>query len=350
MRGCWIAIAVLALYGCRDAPSPPSALAIHDQRAAANASVTVLTGLDGVTPTAINDSDEVVGNTSDNAAFSWTASAGMKMLSTAGATLTNAFDVNDNGIIVGAIGNVDSVRAAVWLPSGSVRALQSPADSTLLEPQFSCVAYGVNLYGAIAGSCEALSLYYFPTTFNWHGPANDQSPNAGGQYSGVSDDGWLAGASRSDNFNQPGAFIVSPTGDLIRLRTHGGGISPISSVAAITRHGWAAGTDSAAGCVQAVAWLSAPQQQYPEFRMGTCGAATGLTNDWYVVGTGTDAAQTPTSQWAFVWYPGAGLERLPGLGTTGEYSTAIAINSQHHILGQITSNGVTHTVIWKMNP
>jgi hypothetical protein len=349
MRGSLVAIAVIVLYGCSDASSPTRA-PIRDALAAANATVTVLDGLDGVTPTAINDSDEVVGNTSTNAAFSWTASAGMKTLANAGADITNAFDVNDNGVIVGSIGNIDSVRAAVWLPSGSVRTLQSPADSSLMEPTFSCAAYGINVYGELAGSCEALGLYYFPTIFAWHGPANDQSPNPGGQYSAVSDDGWLAGASRSDNFNQPGAFIVSPTGELIQLRTHGGGISPVSSVAAITRHGWAAGIDSAGGCVQAVAWLSAPQQSYPEFRLGTCGAATGLTNDWYVVGTGTDAAQTVASQWAFVWHPGAGLERLPGLGTSGEYSTAIAINSRHHVLGQITSNGVTHAVMWKLNP
>jgi hypothetical protein len=342
-------MAGLAAVACSDAASPDrTALrqTLVDASSVANATVTVLAGLDGLTPTAINDSDEVVGNTGASTAFFWTAAGGMHALATGGQPLTNAFAVNDYGVIAGEIGNADSVRGAVWLPDGSVRTLQSPADSIGLEPTFSCFASGINVYGVIVGGCVAMGLYDFPTIFNWHGSANDQSPNAGGVYSAVSNDGWLAGASKADNFNEPGAFIVSPAGELIRLRSYNGAISPTSSVSAIAVHGWAAGSDGNGGCQQAVAWLYAPHQSWPEFRLGTCGAATGITDDWYVVGTGADAALDATSQWAFVWSPGPGLRRLPGLGTSGEYSKAIAINARHHVLGQIVAGGVTHTVIW----
>ena len=57
------------------------------------------------------------------------------------------------------------------------------------------------------------------------------------------------------------------------------------------------------------------------------------------------------TDWAFVWFPGPGTQRLPGLGRTGETSTAVAIsNTTHHVLGTITSGGARHVVIWDVGP
>ena len=132
------------------------------------------------------------------------------------------------------------------------------------------------------------------------------------------------------------------------LKGHDGLAHNNSAVNAVTSHGWAAGYSSEGGCQQAVAWLAHTGQSYPEFRMGVCGQANGLTHDWYVVGTASDSALDASSDWAFVWFPGPGTQRLPGLGGTGETSTAVAVSAIHHVLGTITSGGTTHVVIWNV--
>ena len=56
------------------------------------------------------------------------------------------------------------------------------------------------------------------------------------------------------------------------------------------------------------------------------------------------------SEWAFVWFPGPGLQRLPGFGVSGERSYTIAVNANHHVLGQIVDGTTAHTVIWYVGP
>ena len=151
-------------------------------------------------------------------------------------------------------------------------------------------------------------------------------------------------------FNIGAPFIISPTQQITTLKGHDGLVHDKSAVNAVTHHGWAAGYSSEGGCQQAVAWLAHTGQTYPEFRMGVCGQSTGITDDWYIVGTASDSALDASSNWAFVWFPGPGTQRLPGLGATGETSTAIAVSATHHVLGTITSGGTTHVVIWDVGP
>jgi hypothetical protein len=264
-------------------------------------------------------------------------------LATQNSAQSVATSINDNGEIAGAVGS----HAAAWLPNGTLRLFQMPSDSG----SFGCEAYGINIYGAAVGHCAINSQFITvtPATFNWHGPTTLATSGTTAPYTAISNDGWIAGAfvAGADEGGNPLAIIVSPAGQDIVLNNVKHVALGISRALAITYHGWAAGSDDEGltTCDQAVAWLGSARDEY---RLGTCGSATGLTDDWHVVGTGNDAGQTTQSQQAFVWFPGGGLQRLPGLGGAGEYSTAVAINARHHVLGTIVSGGTTHTVIWNV--
>ncbi|HZS62583.1 MAG TPA: hypothetical protein VFA43_25205 [Gemmatimonadaceae bacterium] len=351
------------LAACSDSTSPSMTRAARMSEAVASAfplahaTVHVLAGLDGMTPTAINDSDEVVGYTGGPVAnsanfrpFRWTAAKGVTMLQLGNNAWAQANAVNDHGVIAGT-GSVEYLaanRAVAWLPDGSVRDLPLWPDSldTEVAPN-GCAISGMNIYGAIVGTCIAHGAFQIATQFFWHSPATGAG-NA--EYTSISDDGWIGGA-EDEEYQIGTPFIISPSKQGITLKGHDGLAHNGSAVNAITHHGWAAGYSGESGCRQAVAWLDHAGQTYPEFRMGVCGQSTGITDDWYVTGTASDSALDASTDWAFVWFPGPGTQRLPGLGGTGETSTAVAIsNTTHHVLGTITSGGARHVVIWDVGP
>lgn len=142
-------------------------------------------------------------------------------------------------------------------------------------------------------------------------------------------------------------IIVSPTGQIIQLRGHDGLVRDCSVVLAVTRKGYAAGYSTEGGCQEAVAWLSHPASRSRRFAWAVR-RVTGITPDQVISGTGSDANQDASSFFAFVASRASGFAHLPGLGKTGETSTAVGINAGHHILGTITSSGVTHVVIWNL--
>ncbi|HTA73329.1 MAG TPA: hypothetical protein VK733_03600 [Gemmatimonadaceae bacterium] len=241
-------------------------------------------------------------------------------------------------------------------PERHPSSLGTPADSINLGPELGpifCTIAAINVYGQTVGNCVVKDGFTSAVGFQWHGAALSPPPGvpANNNLTSISDDGWIGGGTFPDIFGSTGAAITSPTGQTIILTNHEGQpTASLSWVNAVTRHGWAAGTSFEGGCQQAVAWLAHPGQSYPEFRMGTCGAASGLTDDWYVVGTGTDSLEDQNSEWAFVWFPGPGLQRLPGFGASGERSYTIAVNANHHVLGQIVDGTTLHTVIWYVGP
>jgi hypothetical protein len=320
----------------------------------ASATVRVLPGLDNLFPTAINASDVVVGfDSTDRKPWRWDPATGYLALPAAGIAIPYA--INDNGVVAG----TNNFHAAAWLPDGTARLFAQPADSA--GGGFNCWATGINIYGATVGRCDVLVNAEYPAVFNWHAPATLVQPNntlAVQPYNAISNDGWIGGSPPLNGLisYSSSAVLVSPAGQDIDLRDHAGksGVS-VSGINAVTNHGWAAGSDnenSTSPCAfsQAVAWLSAGSNPHAEFRLGTCGGASGITDDWYVVGTGTDSAETTNSQYAFVWFPGKGLQRLPGLGGAGEYSMAQGISAKHHVVGTIVSGGARHTVIWTVAP
>jgi hypothetical protein len=322
----------------------------------ANATIHDIPALVNHDVTGMNDSDEVSGD-SGGRPFKWSPARGIQWLSTNGLLVAHTTSISNNGGVAGsaAAGDSNKIHGIVWLPNGTPRIFPLIADSINLPPELggpSCSIAAINVHGQLVGNCVVKDGFSSPELFQWHGPTiSPPGVPEDDQVTSISDDGWIGGGNTPAVFSTTEAFIASPTGQTIILKNHENQETATPSwVFAVTRHGWAAGTDFEGGCDQAVAWLAHPGQVYPEFRMGTCGQATGITDDWYVVGTGIDAQQDRGSQWAFVWFPGPGLQRLPGLGTSGEFSVAITVNAHHHVLGQIAVGTTVHTVIWYVGP
>ena len=338
-------LASAAVVACSDSAGPsrtlvPLRLATSSATIpVANATVHVLAGLDSARPADINDSDWVVGSKFPPLrAFRWDPKRGVQMLQSLGQE-SQAAAVNDIGNTVGVLG----AHTVVWLSNGYPRLFPLTSDSASEFPP-GCGPLDMNKFSVIIGNC-AYRTNDVAVVYPWHAPVQfhrDVPP-----FAAISDDGWIVGYPRPFTFDAGPVYVLSPNNNISALPIHG---QPgyEAAVLGITAHGWAAGFDSIATCPEAVAWLAAPNVFRPEFRLGTCGRATGLTHDWYIVGTGNDPVDHHF--FAFVWFPGTGLQRLPGLGAPGESSTAIRINALHHVLGTVTSSGVQHTVIWDVGP
>lgn len=326
------------------APNPNAIERQVAQAPLANATVTDIPALLGFDANSMNDSGEIAGN-APKGPFRWTAKGGVQYLSPS-TGLVGA--VSNNGAVGGQVPAGDSgyEHAAVWIPPMyTLRVIQQPTDSA----GEGCELSAINVYGQMVGNCQVKEGFTTPEEFEWHGPAiAPPGVPEDDQVTAISDDGWIGGGNEPDLFGTTQAFVVSPSGQTIFLRNHlGQAPSDPTWVQGITHHGFAAGVDFEGGCGQAVAWLFNPGQSWPEFRMGTCGQANSITPDWYVVGYGTTAANT---NWAFVWFPGVGLQRLPGLTSADQQSVAVAVNQSHHVLGWIQVNGVRHNVIWAVGP
>lgn len=345
----------LAAIACSDTSGPSATRPESLSKALASATVRVLPGLDGFVPTAINDSDEVVGYTNADIPFKWTPAGGLVMLSHGSFVGALPLAVNDHGVIVGtAVTSTIVVAAsngALWDSAGAFRALGDPPDSVGIDGANECEASGINVWGHAVGTC-VIPHGPYPwgiVNFDWHKTAT----TAGGelqafsQFTSVSDDNWIGGDLNGQGIPQA-PIVVSPTGQVIELLGHDAAIHDYSVVTAVTRNGYSAGYSTEGNCQQAVAWLSHTGQTFPEFRWGTCGQSTGITPDQYVSGTGSDANLDASTFFAFVASPTIGMHHLPGLGQTGETSTAVAINTRHHVLGTITSASVTQVVIWNV--
>lgn len=339
--------AVAFLVACSDAVTPPTAASPLDASTVseaaslpiANATVQVLSGLNGAIPWAINEFEEVVGATAAGQPFHWSPSNGLTVLPTNGHSPGHVAAINDYGVMAGAVTDPRTgvSRVATWLPSDQMELIGSIPDSSSAHPA-SCGATGQTFDGKIVGSCEENSSQT-AEVFPWHG-AYVGTANA--IYNTISDDDWIGGASTSGT-TLTAPFLINPNGQTIILRGHDAAVHTGSAVTAVAIHGWAAGYSNEGGCQQAVAWFhNSAQTSFPEYRLGVCGASYGVTDNWYVVGTSS-------TNWAFVWFPGVGLQRLPGLGGTGETSSAFAI-SLYHAVGTITSGGVTQVVIWTIAP
>lgn len=362
VRVTFIAFAVLgagAIVACSDSTSPAGATRPAFLAAGvaalpiANATVQVIPGLDGATPTAINNFDEVVGGGNEpnvpgvSTAFRWDATSGVRFLPRSVPRFaTAALALNDSGNVVGE----DGPFAVLWLHGTMERRLSSAADTTRAG---GCNSVGINNNGKIIGNCF-VSQFHVGWIYDWpthsivlqsHFATMDGVP---GVFHAVSNDGYIAGGN-DGGFEALQAFILSPTRQLDILKPRFDSSLDFSEAVAVTYHGWAAGDDAEGAnaiCPVAVAWLAAPHQFRPEYQLGTCGEATGLTDDWYVVGFGTDVAFT--HPWAFVWFPGPGLQRLPLPSGGADSSKVVGINSHHHAVGIVWSQGVQHVVIWKI--
>jgi uncharacterized membrane protein len=333
---------------------------INGVKIAAGVHAAALPGLDGPTfaVRGINDWAEVVGTVTATggatSAFHWQLTRGLTVLAASGATTAAA--VNNFGDVAVTVTTDSGPVVGIWPWSGPMRALprlsafhQGPAGP-------SCVARGINNARMVVGTCYVPVLdEETPTVWTPDGRPDGLHPGGGsngvpveGFAYALSDAGFVAGGPDESSLS-PTAFLFTPSDMLVPLPSELTGMASSSWAAlAVNDSGWAAGysPSSSSPCLRAVAWL----RSNAITDLGTCGAATGITDDAVVVGTATDSAGHPL--YAFAWTADSGLRRLPGLDANGanETSTAVAINRDHQIVGSITSQGAQHAIMWTLPP
>ncbi len=188
----------------------------------------------------------------------------------------------------------------------------------------------------------------------------------GGSTNGISDAGYVAGGEPLGLGGNHG-LVFTPSGQVRVLPNPpskpAGAHTQYAVALAVNDSGYAAGyrvsTDSA--CASPVVWLAADTA----IVIGPCGgfqnlgprgprsmsAATGITDDGIVVGT---TSPFQVRQFAFIWTPALGLQRLPGLqggvALTHEYSAAVGITKHHQVIGWVGNDveGYHHVVVWTL--
>jgi uncharacterized membrane protein len=361
-----IVLLLVGVVACSDSVAPPPATApataaatvINGVKIATGVHAATLPGLDGPTFTAraINDWAEVVGTVTaaggGTSAFHWQLTRGLTVLSASSATAGAA--VNNFGDVAVTLSTDTGAVAGVWPWSGPVRALRRLSSFHQGPAAPSCVARGINNARMLVGTCYVPVLDEETPTL-WTADGRPDGLHPGGGSSGVpvegfayalSNAGFVAGGPDESSLS-PTAFLFTPADMLVPLPSELTGMASSSWAAlAVNDSGWAAGysPSPSAPCLRAVAWLRSNAIN----DLGTCGSATGITDDAVVVGTATDSAGN--ALYAFVWTADSGLRRLPGLDANGanETSSAVAINSSHQIVGSITSQGAQHAIMWTL--
>ena len=308
-------------------------------------------------------------------AFSWTRDFGVRFLRAAPGNpalgFSNALGVNDRAQVVVTIpgSRGDSVLSyvGIWNWFGGVRRLRNLSDyfqQTPLPLGSPCSATGINLAGVAIGVC-AIAANAGPIATVWSAFGTPW-PLTGHVFAasanGISDAGYIAGGEPLMLGGNHG-LVFTPSGQMRVLPNPPSAHTQYAVALAVNDSGYAAGyrvsTDS--GCANPVAWLAADTA----IVIGPCGgfenlgpggarstsAATGISDDGIVVGT---ASAPNVPQFAFVWTPASGLERLPGLAAgiarTHEYSAAIGINKRHQVIGWVANDveGYHHVVVWSL--
>jgi uncharacterized membrane protein len=327
---------------------------------AAGVHAATLAGLDGPTFTVhgINDWAEVVGTVTPasgaTSAFHWQLTTGLTVLTAPGGAATTAGGVNNFGDVAITLTTDSGPLAGVWPWTGPVRVLPRLSSYHEGPAAPSCIARGINNSRIVVGTCYVPVLDEETPTL-WTASGRPDGLHPGGGSSGVpvegfayalADAGFVAGGPDESSLS-PTAFLFTPSDVLVQLASEQTGMASSSYAAlAVNDSGWAAGysPSPSSPCLRAVAWLRANTLS----DLGTCGAATGITDDAVVVGTATDSAGN--ALFAFVWTADSGLRRLPGLDANGanETSAAVAINRVHQIVGSITSGGAQHAIMWTL--
>lgn len=253
-----------------------------------------------ITTGAINNSGQIAGTKGGNAndyACLWDAVNGFQDLGTLGGTNSRAFDINDQGNIVGNADIVgDVAHAFIWDPINKMQDIGNP---------------NVN------SSARAI--------------------NSSNQVVGTS---W-------DSNNNNLAFYWDPVNKMQELGTLGGSIS---FARGINDHGQIAGysTDSN-GQSHVFLW----DQVNKMTDLGSPGSYAVYTfeinNLDQIVGSYSLDAQLNGPSRPFVWDPVNKWQELPTLG--GKYNSAISINDAGQIVGySAIESGRIHAVLWEPVP
>jgi hypothetical protein len=366
------ALVVLTFAACSDATPPTAdrasghpAISADLLPVATGVHVAVLTGLDQVNATALNDWGEVVGSivTSGGGtqAFKWQATRGLRVLTTPSGVVTNAVGVNNAGQVAITITTDTSQSAAIWDWFGHVMPLRDLSTYRTASARPTCTASAINNAGIVAGTCTVLGQpSSIPTIWTKSGRPDALHWNGGsliehGYANAIADSGIV---SIYDSIPVDGAIIggtawslkaqreVTPPGAVSARTTVGNLVANDSGYAA----GWVTG-----GCPQLAALFIAPFDGAQPPEIGICGAGVGISDDNVAVGWGYVNNHVGGPTFAWVWKPAYAFapHALPGLeggaAAARETSVATAINHRHQILGVITtSTGQRHTVIWTL--
>jgi probable HAF family extracellular repeat protein len=243
----------------------------------------------------INKSGQIVG-TSANHAFLWSNGV-MTDLGTLGGSVSMAYSINDNGVVVGeAATSSGEMHAFVW-QNGAMKDLGVAGETS--------AARGINSKDDIVGVAYAKNVR--GGAMLWSGgqrqPLGDLGPSGSGSTAiSINDKGQIAGVSSGFSANQ--------------------------------------------GVVRAVVWLNGAISDLGALG-GLHSTANAINAQALVVGW-AEVADNSTA--AFQWQNGkmSQLASLPGSVTSvGNGTQATAVNDSGVIVGScVTSTGETHAVIW----
>ena len=302
--------------------------------------------------TDVNDSGEVVGNTSLSSpapvahfGFTWTSAAGMNLLGALhNGDTPNVVAVNNHGQVAG--NNVPSsgvTHAVVWSVGNVITDLAS------LTATGGSSAVGINNNGEVAGTASTATG---DDAFAWTsagGMVDLGHLGTGSSYAtAINDAGQVVGYSYTGHFSDSHAFSWTPTGGIVDIGTLGGASS---EPFAINSHGQVIGwSTTAAGVQAAFSWTAAGGI----VDLGNLGGAGGsqamaVNNNGEVVGR----SQTASGDWdAFSWTAAGGMVDLGNLA--GDWGKAVAINDAGQIVGVSypanTVTGAPEATMWDAQP
>lgn len=238
----------------------------------------------------VNSKGEAVGGSgfvygADRHAFFWSHGGGMRELARlGGGDISEAFAINDSGVVVGSSNTATSTEAFRWTRTGGLQNLP------LLPGANSSQAYAINANGDIAGLCGTHAALW-----------------SGGK---VTDLGGLPGSDWSE------AHGINIAGEIVGYST-----TPAGGHAVRWNH----------GVIEDLGVLP-----------GDASSRANLIND---AGTVVGSSLGESGARAFVWTAAKGMQPLPMLGM-GEYSEAFGINSAGQIVGASGGAMGTRAVLW----
>lgn len=178
----------------------------------------------------VGESEDAGQPYSDIHAFFWTVRGGMRALP--GAPGSSAFDINDNGQVVGRMPSPGiSGRAVRWDPNGSVTNL-GPLPLSLSE------ARAINSHGSASGYADVASGAIHATSWDLAGTLTDLQTLGGELAFGMLINEWGDVAGTSATATTELGFFWSARSGLVAINAEGGGSR---QVAALNKRGQVAG-------------------------------------------------------------------------------------------------------------
>lgn len=165
------------------------------------------------TELAVNNSTEVVGQGIYSHAFHWSTASGIQDIGTLGGYYSYAYDINDNGLVVGAASysGYSNYHAFAWQDGGSIQ------DLGTLGGSYSG-AFGINNNGFVVGFAKTTSSTSDSRAFLWTSDKGMQdlndliSPSAGWnllEARAINDSGQIVGYGINANGGGT-AFLLNP--------------------------------------------------------------------------------------------------------------------------------------------